>query len=677
MRGIQDTTQCIIGDNHAGWQNRSEAMNLGTRILIVLTAACLVGPSAAETITYEYDELHRLIHVTYDDGAWIRYEYDAVGNRVLDVMNSTPGVGYLYASVAPPGSGSVLRAPDDVWYDVDESIVLTPVPVGECVFDHWSGDDVPPGHETDNPLTITMSSYGYMHVVAHFDSPAGHMDEDCDDDDVPDGCEWADTNGNEVLDDCDPLIDRSVLTLEPECEYGEIAPDQFFEVWNAGLPDTLLEYTITVGDCSPEPCWLWVDPPDGISDDAQHPVSHTVHYDGSSSLDVGQHTATITISDPGAGNNEQTIDVILEVTGRAAVCRDVQTLNVACTYGEDAADQFFDVWNCGLPGTQLDYMVTWDRPWLWCDPDSGTSTEEHDQITVHFDSDELPAGQHFATITVSDPDAAYSPQTVLVVLTVACPADGWLPWDMNYDGFVSIIGDVPPFVDCVYFADCYCPAPGCLCPGDCNASGFLSIIGDVQCFVDCVYFGDCETRHNPPPPAPRGTFTIGGAVYTDLDNPLGSGLEGVRIRVIPLKPVTSTTETAAQVPLVPDSATFPARPLAATKLWHRLPACVSTGKMPVPQFSSRAEKILDITSRGPAHQPQWNATSGTWGLWQIDGLRPGRYIVTASAPGYTFDHVQAGVGTGLPRVKIVVGPETEAANQSIQFLAWPEPQDRR
>ena len=45
---------------------------------------------------YEYDSLHRLVLVTYDDGAWIRYEYDAVGNRVLDVMNSTPNVGYLY-----------------------------------------------------------------------------------------------------------------------------------------------------------------------------------------------------------------------------------------------------------------------------------------------------------------------------------------------------------------------------------------------------------------------------------------------------------------------------------------------------------------------------------------------------------------------------------------------------
>jgi hypothetical protein len=62
--------------------------------------------------------------------------------------------------------------------------------------------------------------------------------------------------------------------------------------------------------------------------------------------------------------------------------------------------------------------------------------------------------------------------------------------DWNGDAFVSIIGDVPPFVQCVYFGDC----PGgvdLLAVGDCNEDGLLSIIGDVPCFVDCVYFGNC------------------------------------------------------------------------------------------------------------------------------------------------------------------------------------------
>ena len=612
-------------------------MNLRSTMLTVLVPVLWVPSSLAETtVTYEYDELHRLTYVTYDDGSWIRYEYDAVGNRVLDVMNSTPGVGYLYAKVEPPGSGSVLRVPDDVWYDVDEVIELTAVPEGVCNFDHWSGEDVPTGHETDNPLTLTMSSYGYMRVVAHFDSSLGHMGEDCDSDGVPDGCEWSDTNDNGTLDDCDPQIARSPWTLENECDWGETAPSQVFSVWNGGLPDTLLDYTITVDDCEPVPCWLWVDPPDGTSEGDHDHIAHTVHYDGSSSLDVGPHTATITISDPDAGNGDQTVEVLLDVVGAAAVCRDTETLFAECAFGENAPDDFFDVWNCGLPGTTLAYNIEDDADWLSCDPTGGSSMGlPADVITVSFDTAALPAGLYFATITVTDPEAAYSPRVVQVVLTVTCPLDGWLPWDMNYDDFVSIIGDVPPFVDCVYFSDCICPGPGCLCPGDCNASGFLSIIGDVQCFVDCVYFDDCDGRGGSrdrgrgDAKQADGTFMIGGAVYTDLDDPLGSGLEGARIRLVPVEagpPLIVPNTNAGQVP---DSREFAAA----------------------------------------SAQPQWYAISGALGIWQIDDLRPGWYAITASAPGYVLEHTQAGVSTTQNKVRILVGPTTEASNQSIQFLA--------
>ncbi len=65
----------------------------------------------------------------------------------------------------------------------------------------------------------------------------------------------------------------------------------------------------------------------------------------------------------------------------------------------------------------------------------------------------------------------------------------------------------------------------------------------------------------------------------------------------------------------------------------------------------------------------WAATSGAWGVWQIDGLRPGWHVVTARLPGYALEHVQTGVSTSKNRVRIQIGPATEAANQSIQFLA--------
>jgi len=63
--------------------------------------------------------------------------------------------------------------------------------------------------------------------------------------------------------------------------------------------------------------------------------------------------------------------------------------------------------------------------------------------------------------------------------------------DWNGDGIVSIVGDVPPFVQCVYFNNC--PAGvDATAVGDCNGDNILSIVGDVPCFVQCVYFGNCD-----------------------------------------------------------------------------------------------------------------------------------------------------------------------------------------
>jgi predicted outer membrane repeat protein len=59
--------------------------------------------------------------------------------------------------------------------------------------------------------------------------------------------------------------------------------------------------------------------------------------------------------------------------------------------------------------------------------------------------------------------------------------------DWNGDGIRSIVGDVPPFVQCVYFGNCP-DGVDALAVGDCNGDGILSIVGDVPCFVGCVYF---------------------------------------------------------------------------------------------------------------------------------------------------------------------------------------------
>lgn len=111
--------------------------------------------------------------------------------------------------------------------------------------------------------------------------------------------------------------------------------------------------------------------------------------------------------------------------------------------------------------------------------------EDFDVATVDSNGLVTAQGRGQTTITVQNGQiATHVPVSVIDVQQQAILND----W--NGDGIISIVGDVPPFVDCVYFQNC----PGGIDPiaiGDCNDDGILSIVGDVPCFVDCVYFGTC------------------------------------------------------------------------------------------------------------------------------------------------------------------------------------------
>jgi YD repeat-containing protein len=74
--------------------------------LVVLALVVLVGlvlPCFAETVTYEYDDLYRLIKATYSDGTIIEYTYDAAGNR-RSVIKTPPGQAPTVSLSADPAS---------------------------------------------------------------------------------------------------------------------------------------------------------------------------------------------------------------------------------------------------------------------------------------------------------------------------------------------------------------------------------------------------------------------------------------------------------------------------------------------------------------------------------------------------------------------------------------------
>jgi len=86
-------------------------------------------------------------------------------NKTL-VANFAINTYTLTVNINPSGSGSVTKNPDQTSYDHGTTVQLTPNPTTGYHFVNWSGD-VPFGHESDNPLTITMDSN--KTVVANFE----------------------------------------------------------------------------------------------------------------------------------------------------------------------------------------------------------------------------------------------------------------------------------------------------------------------------------------------------------------------------------------------------------------------------------------------------------------------------------------------------------------------------
>jgi YD repeat-containing protein len=61
-------------------------------ILCLAISLLLIKPSQASNVTYIYDQIHRVIRATYDDGTIIAYTYDRVGNRLVKNVLSNPTV---------------------------------------------------------------------------------------------------------------------------------------------------------------------------------------------------------------------------------------------------------------------------------------------------------------------------------------------------------------------------------------------------------------------------------------------------------------------------------------------------------------------------------------------------------------------------------------------------------
>ena len=154
----------------------------------------------------------------------------------------------------------------------------------------------------------------------------------------------------------------------------------------------------------------------------------------------------ITVSDPAAPNDPQTISVTLTVIDADGhdLCRPV-LFNEWVLVGENANLQSFDVWNCGddtmsyidhrrcgLAGLHAQFAA---RPAVSTTPSRS-----------HYQTGSLSVGEYPATITIDSPGADNSPLTIDVNLSIVYAVGGVI-FDDEVDPQLNGVEDVTVTVD--------------------------------------------------------------------------------------------------------------------------------------------------------------------------------------------------------------------------------------
>ena len=200
----------------------------------------------------------------------------------------------------------------------------------------------------------------------------------------------------------------SFIALE---EGGDNPPNQTLDIWNSGI-DTI---TWSVAD---NVDWLSLSPTSGSSTGEHNSVTLSVDITG---LATGSYSATITITAPEASNSPQTVSVSLSVGEPIdepwiSFTPSSFSFSAPAAGGDNPADKTLDIWNGGT-GT-INWSVSDGAAWLSLSPTSGSSTGEHDSVTLSVDITGLTDGSYPATITITASGAGNTPQTVSVTLTV-------------------------------------------------------------------------------------------------------------------------------------------------------------------------------------------------------------------------------------------------------------------
>jgi len=211
-----------------------------------------------------------------------------------------------------------------------------------------------------------------------------------------------------------PAIGVSSNSFSFTANEGGVNPaDQTLTITNTG--GGTLDWT-TSESCS----WLSVSPASGSSTGEGDEVTLSVDITG---LLPNSYECVLTVTDPLALNDPQTVDVNLDINGPSIGISANSFIFGTDEGGANPADQTLTITNTGI-GT-LDWAIIESCPWLSVSPASGSTTDESDDVTLSVDVTGMTAGSYIYDLIVSDPTATNGPLTVTVTFLVKGLVSNW------------------------------------------------------------------------------------------------------------------------------------------------------------------------------------------------------------------------------------------------------------
>ena len=174
-------------------------------------------------------------------------------------------------------------------------------------------------------------------------------------------------------------------------DFGDMMEDSLasttFEIWNSGTGSLI--YTLSSSNS-----WITIEPETGISSGEHDLITVTVNTTG---LSLGYHESTVLINSNGGQGNVTFSVTVIELTpvlSYSPTSHDFGALEQGQT-----SSTLFEIWNSGQE--LLVYTLSENCSWATVTPLTGTSTGEHDIITVSVDTTSLSQGMYHCDISIN------------------------------------------------------------------------------------------------------------------------------------------------------------------------------------------------------------------------------------------------------------------------------------